>query len=94
MVSAVTTGNPFPPREPGNAHGLTCYHVNARVSKELEDIGEFHPSKLFLLLGYCAQAIWCRYRYGVTTLYYIPAPGQALCSISRLAGHVSLPAVL
>lgn len=59
-----------------NGHGLTCYHVNARVSKELEDIGEFHPSKLFLLLGYCVQAIWCRYRYGVTTLYYIPAPGK------------------
>ena len=63
-------------KETGNTHGLTCYHVNARVSKELEDIGEFHPSKLFLLLGYCSQAIWCRYRYGVTTLYYIPAPGK------------------
>ncbi len=65
-----------PSKESGNGHGLTCYHVNARVSKELEDIGEFHPSKLFLLLAYCAQAIWCRFRYGVTTLYYIPAPGK------------------
>lgn len=65
-----------PTMEPGKAHGLTCYHINARVSKELEDIGEFHPSKLFLLLGYCLQAIWCRYRYHVTTLYYIPAPGK------------------
>jgi glycosyltransferase involved in cell wall biosynthesis len=60
----------------GGAHGLTCFHVNARVSKELEDIGEFHATKLFLLLGYCAQAIWCRFRYGVTTIYYIPAPGK------------------
>ena len=65
-----------PSKGSGNGHGLTCYHVNARVSKELEDIGEFHPSKLFLLFGYCAQAIWCHYRYGVTTLYYIPAPGK------------------
>lgn len=57
-------------------HGVICYHVNARVSKELEDIGEFRPGKLFLLLGYCCQAIWCRFRYGVTTFYYIPAPGK------------------
>jgi glycosyltransferase involved in cell wall biosynthesis len=56
--------------------GVECYHVNARVSKELEDIGDFRLSKLFLLFGYCFQAIWCRFRYGVRTLYYIPAPGK------------------
>src|SRR5579872_388139 len=57
-------------------HGLELYHVNARISKELEDIGDFRPGKAFRLLGYCLQAIWCRWRYGVTTLYYIPAPGK------------------
>jgi glycosyltransferase involved in cell wall biosynthesis len=46
------------------------------VSKELEDIGGIRIGKLFLLFGYCLQAIWCRYRYGVTTMYYIPAPGK------------------
>jgi len=56
--------------------GLTCYHVNARVSKELEDIGDFRVSKLFLLFGYCLQAIWCHYRYGVDAMYYVPAPGK------------------
>ena len=60
----------------GSPHDVTCYHVNARVSKELEDIGDFQLSKLFLLFAFCLQAIWCRYRYGVTTLYYIPAPGK------------------
>jgi len=60
----------------GNSLGVTCYHVNARVSKELEDIGDFRLSKLFLLFLYCFQAIWCRFRYGVTTFYYIPAPGK------------------
>ena len=61
----------------GNSLGVTCYHVNdARVSKELEDIGDFQLSKLFLLFAYCLQAIWCRFRYGVRTLYYIPAPGK------------------
>ncbi len=61
---------------PPAPYGITCYHVNARVSKELEDIGDFRLGKLFLLFGYCLQAIWCRFRYGVTTLYYIPAPGK------------------
>jgi glycosyltransferase involved in cell wall biosynthesis len=58
-------------------HGLECYHVNAQVSKQLDDIGGFRLGKMFLLLGFCAQAIWCRFRYGVTTLYYVPAPGKS-----------------
>jgi glycosyltransferase involved in cell wall biosynthesis len=57
-------------------HGIECYHVNARLSKHLEDIGEFRPGKLLLLLRYCAEAIWCRYRHGVPNLYYIPGPGK------------------
>src|SRR5271166_4035118 len=65
-----------PTSEPSSPYGITCYHVNAQVSKELEDIGDFRLGKLFLLIGYCIQAVWCRWRYGVTTLYYIPAPGK------------------
>jgi len=61
---------------PGQNYGVDCYHVNARLSKKLEDIGDLRIGKLLLLLGYCLQAIWCRYRYGVTTMYYIPAPGK------------------
>jgi glycosyltransferase involved in cell wall biosynthesis len=57
-------------------HGIDCYHVNARLSKRLEDIGDLRFGKLLLLAGYCLQAVWCRYRYGVTTMYYIPAPGK------------------
>lgn len=57
-------------------YDITCYHVNAQVSKELEDIGDFRLGKLFLLFSYCLQAVWCRFRYGVTTMYYIPAPGK------------------
>lgn len=61
--------------------GIECYHVNARLSRKLEDIGDLRLGKLVLLLGYCLQAIWCRFRYGVQTIYYIPAPGKrsALC---------------
>lgn len=55
---------------------IECYHVNARLSQNLEDIGDLRIGKFILLLGYCLQAVWCRLRYGVTTLYYIPAPGK------------------
>lgn len=61
---------------PETSFGIECYHVNARLSQKLEDIGDLRVSKLILLLGYCLQAIWCRFRYGVTNLYYIPAPGK------------------
>ena len=29
-----------------------------------------------MLFAHCFEAIWCRYRYGVTHFYYIPAPGK------------------
>jgi glycosyltransferase involved in cell wall biosynthesis len=58
-------------------HGIECYHVNAQLSSDLTDIGEVRPSKGFRLLWYCFKAIWMRFRYGVRTLYYVPAPGKA-----------------
>ena len=58
--------------------GIECYHINARFSKTLEDVGEFQGTKIFLILRYCFQAIWCRYRYGATYFYYVPAPGKAV----------------
>jgi glycosyltransferase involved in cell wall biosynthesis len=60
------------------AFGIECYHVNARFSKSLVDIGEFQGTKMFLILRYCLQAIWCRFRYGATHFYYVPAPGKAV----------------
>jgi glycosyltransferase involved in cell wall biosynthesis len=61
-----------------NHFGIECYHINARLSKTLEDIGEFQGGKLFLILFYCLQAIWCRFRYGVKNFYYVPAPGKSV----------------
>lgn len=65
-------------REPPNRYGIECYHVNARLSKTLEDVGEFQFRKFDQILFYSLQAIWCRFRYGVKTLYYVPAPGKAV----------------
>ena len=61
------------PREP---RALECYHVNCRVSDGMDDIGSLRCGKFFRLLGYCMEALWCRFRHGVRTLYYIPAPGK------------------
>ena len=60
----------------GKSFDIDCYHVNARLSQKLEDIGDLRIGKFILLIGYCAQAIWCRFRHGVTNFYYIPAPGK------------------
>jgi glycosyltransferase involved in cell wall biosynthesis len=59
-----------------NPFGIECYHVNARLSKNLEDIGELQSIKLLRLSLFCLQAIWCRFRYGVDNFYYVPAPGK------------------
>ncbi|MCX6912372.1 MAG: glycosyltransferase [Verrucomicrobia bacterium] len=60
----------------GGPVGIECYHVDARLSQKLEDIGDLRLGKFVLLLGYCLQAIWCRFRYGADNFYYIPAPGK------------------
>lgn len=57
-------------------YGIEIYHVDARLSKRLEEIGDLRVGKFILLLGYCLQAIWCRFRYGIENFYYIPAPGK------------------
>ena len=59
-----------------NPLGIECYHVNARYSKTLEDIGEFQSINLLRLFLFCLEAIWCRFRYGVENFYYVPAPGK------------------
>ena len=61
-------------RNPQSA--IECYHVNAQVSDNMEDIGTFRFGKLLLIFRYCFEAIWCRFRYGVRAFYYVPAPGK------------------
>jgi glycosyltransferase involved in cell wall biosynthesis len=63
-------------RQEPNRFGLECYHVNARLSRDMEDIGSMRPQKFLILFGHCLHAIWCRFRYRVRVLYYVPAPGK------------------
>jgi glycosyltransferase involved in cell wall biosynthesis len=59
-----------------NPFGIECFHVNARFSRGLSDVGEFQGAKIFLIFWFCAQALWLRFRYGVKNFYYVPAPGK------------------
>ncbi len=61
---------------PATVPGVECYHVNARFSRSLSNIGEFQAGKILLIFWYCLQAIWIRFRYGVKNFYYVPAPGK------------------
>jgi glycosyltransferase involved in cell wall biosynthesis len=55
---------------------IECYHVNSRFSDDLADIGALRIGKVLLMLRYCVEAIWCRFRYGTHAFYYVPAPGK------------------
>ncbi|MDX1953602.1 MAG: glycosyltransferase [Verrucomicrobiota bacterium] len=57
-----------------NHYGIECYHVDARFSQGMEDIGRFRIGKLIQLFGYCFQAIRLGIRHQIDTFYYIPAP--------------------
>ena len=61
---------------------LTFYHVNARLSRDIEDIGSWRLGKLILLLGHIFEGwlVWLRYRPDV--FYYIPAPAK-VSALSR-----------
>ncbi len=57
---------------PGSA--VVCYHVDARLSADLEDVGQARLGKLLPLVRYCCRAWYYRFRHGVRHFYYIPAP--------------------
>jgi glycosyltransferase involved in cell wall biosynthesis len=61
---------------PTAPYDIECYHVDVRLSQRLEEIGDMRLGKIFLLFFYCLHAIWCRFRYGLDTFYYVPTPGK------------------
>jgi glycosyltransferase involved in cell wall biosynthesis len=58
---------------PESASRMEVFHVDARLSDDIEAIGRFQPRKIIRLLRYCLQAIGFRLRHGARVLYYIPA---------------------
>jgi glycosyltransferase involved in cell wall biosynthesis len=68
--------DPSPNSRLASLNPIRCYHVNCRYSEAFEDIGSFRPEKMWLVLRYSLEAIWCRFRYGIRAFYYVPAPGK------------------
>ncbi|MGV3771512.1 MAG: glycosyltransferase, partial [Verrucomicrobiales bacterium] len=64
-------------------YGIACYHVNSRLTKEVSEIGAFGGGKALKVFRYIAEAIYCRFRYGVKNLYYVPAPPNLLMPLVR-----------
>jgi len=64
-----------------NPHGIECYHVNAQLSSDLQDIGGFRLEKVARLLSACVDAVRCRFQHRVNTLYYVPAPANSAAVI-------------
>lgn len=56
------------------APDLLLYHVNARLSRHIAEVGSFRPGKLLMLPGYCLRAIRLGLRHRIRTFYYVPAP--------------------
>lgn len=56
--------------------GISVHHVNARLSRDLEDIGGVRAGKGTVLARHCLRAIWERIRHGRMALYYVPAPAK------------------
>ena len=54
---------------------IEVFHVDSRLSRNVDDIASASPRKLLLIFRYCLKAIWLRLRHGVNYFYYVPAPG-------------------
>jgi glycosyltransferase involved in cell wall biosynthesis len=53
---------------------LRLFHVNARVSHDIAEVGDFRPGKIATLLAHCRQALRLRREHGARSFYYVPAP--------------------
>ena len=60
------------------ADELQVWHVDARFSTDVDDIGGFRLAKAFSVFRYVFQALQLRFRHGITHFYYVPAPGMTM----------------
>jgi len=54
--------------------GIEVFHVDARLSEDLQDVGSARGSKVSLLLRYCTAARRMGREQGIRALYYVPSP--------------------
>ena len=61
---------------------LKLYHVRMAFSKSMASVGNFEVWKLFHMVEVVAKALYCRFRYQVPTLYYMPG-GSSFTPVAR-----------
>lgn len=66
------------------------FHVDARFSDGMADVGGMHPGKLFRMVRFCGQALAHRFFRGATSLYYIPAPAKRSALLRDIVAMVLL----
>lgn len=71
-------------QQPARASRLTIYHIDARYSEDLGDIGGWKAGKFFKLGRYLFTALRLRITKGPLWLYYVPAPPKKSAIIRDL----------
>ena len=61
---------------------IRIYHIRMAFSKSMSSVGRFSLSKVGHMLSITVQGLYCRVRYGINTLYYMPA-GPDLVPVIR-----------
>lgn len=61
---------------PGFLSEVRVHHIDARLSRDMDDVGKGRLSKVFLALNYGFSAIKASLSNGIDSLYYIPAPAK------------------
>ena len=60
--------------EQTTANRIELFHVDARLSDDLGEVGRAGLKKVLRLLRYVAEALWCRIRFDAEHFFYVPAP--------------------
>lgn len=76
MVSLMLHGLENGASDQCEAPAIECFHVNARFSSDLGDVGGFRVGKILAIFRFCAHAVLLRFRHDVRNFYYVPAPAQ------------------
>lgn len=61
---------------------LKLYHVRMAFSKSMASVGHFEVWKLFHMVEVVAKALYCRFRYRIPCLYYMPG-GSSFTPVAR-----------
>jgi glycosyltransferase involved in cell wall biosynthesis len=54
--------------------GIAFVHINPQIASDLADIGRWRLGKILSVFKFVFAALRARFRYGLNTFYFVPAP--------------------